>query len=111
MATLIAVPASYTLALMIFFALGAGVGGFQMSMQNMVFEFGNTAEIPMRLAVVNSIGEMATSVGPLLAGFLADYVSYGSVFTLSILCTVAALYVMRFRVSEPRYAGAEPAAD
>ena len=111
MATLIVTPPSYALAAVIFFALGAGVGGFNMSMQNMVLEFGDTAELPMRLAVVNSIGELATAVGPLLAGFLADNVSYRSVFAISIVCTTAALLVMRFRVAEPRYAGAETAAE
>jgi MFS family permease len=104
MAALIILPMTYALAAIVFFALGAGFGGFNMSMQNMVLEFGNTAELPMRLAVVNSIGEMATSVGPLLAGFLADNVSYRSVFAISIVCTIAALLVMRYRVSEPRYA-------
>jgi len=110
MAALVVAPASYMLAVVIFLALGSGVGGFNMSMSNMVLEFGETAELPMRLAVVNSIGEMATSIGPLLAGFLADNVSYRAVFTISICCTIAALLVMRFRVSEPRYA-AEAAAE
>jgi len=100
---LVLVPASYTLAVIVFLALGAGVGGFNMSMSNMVLEFGDTAGLPMRLGIVNSIGEMATSVGPLLAGLLADHVSYASVFMLSILCTVSALAIMYFRVTEPRY--------
>ncbi len=102
MIALVVVSASYTLAVVVFLALGAGVGGFNMAMSNMVLEFGDTAELPMRLGVVNSIGEMATIVGPLLAGVLADYVSYQSVFMLSILCTLSALGVMYFRVTEPR---------
>jgi len=72
-------------------------------MSNMVLEFGDTAGLPMRLGVVNSIGEMATVIGPLLAGFLADNVSYRSVFLISAICTVTALAVMYFRVTEPRY--------
>jgi MFS family permease len=102
MIALVVVSASYTLAVVVFLALGAGVGGFNMAMSNMVLEFGDTSELPMRLGVVNSIGEMATIVGPLLAGLLADYVSYQSVFMLSILCTLSALGVMYFRVTEPR---------
>lgn len=111
MAMLTLAPASYALMILVFIALGCGVGGFNMSMSNMVLEFGDTAELPMRLAVVNSIGEMATAVGPLAAGFLADYVSYRSVFVISIICTISALLVMQFRVVEPRYAGAQAAAD
>jgi MFS family permease len=111
MAALLVTPPSYALAVIVFLALGSGVGGFNMSMSNMVLEFGETAELPMRLAVVNSIGELATAIGPLLAGFLADNVSYRAVFSISILCTTAALLVMRFRVVEPRYSSAEAAAE
>ncbi|UCD56396.1 MAG: MFS transporter, partial [Candidatus Hydrogenedentota bacterium] len=90
MLALVLMPMSYALAVAVFVALGAGVGGFRMSMQNMVLEFGDTAGMPMRIAVVNSLGELANAAGPLLAGFLADNVSYHSVFLLSILCTTSA---------------------
>ena len=103
MIALVLTPASYALVVTVFLALGAGVGGFNMSMSNMVLEFSDTAELPMRLGVVNSIGEMATAIGPLVAGLLADSVSYRSVFIISIACTVTALAVMYFRVTEPRY--------
>jgi MFS family permease len=103
--TLVVVPATFVLAVLVFLMLGAGVGGFNMSMSNMVLEFGDTAGVPMRLGIVNSIGEMATSFGPLLAGLLADHVSYASVFLLSSVCTVSTLGIMYFRVSEPRYHG------
>jgi len=99
---LVMIPATYVLAAVVFVMLGAGVGGFNMAMSNMVLEFGDPSEMPMRLGIVNSIGEMATAVGPLLAGLLADYVSYASVFILSVLCTLATLWVMYFRVTEPR---------
>lgn len=100
---LVLIPASYALAVIVFLMLGAGVGGFNMSMSNMVLEFGDTAGMPMRLGIVNSIGEMATSVGPLVAGLLADHVSYASVFLISSVCTVSTLGIMYFRVTEPRY--------
>lgn len=104
MLALLLATASYPLAVVVFLALGAGIGGFRMSMANMVLEFGKTAELPMRLGVVNSIGEFATAIGPVTAGLLADHVSYHSVFSLSVLCTIAAFAIMRFWVSEPRYA-------
>jgi hypothetical protein len=46
-----------------------------------------------------------------MAGFLADNVSYRAVFSISIVCTILGLLVMRFRVIEPRYAGAQIATD
>lgn len=99
---LVAAPASYSLAVAVFLALGAGVGGFNMAMSNMVLEFGDTAGMPMRIALVNSIGEISSAIGPLIAGFLADNVSYKSVFSLSILFTLLALAIMYSRVTEPR---------
>jgi MFS family permease len=108
MLMLVLAPTSYAVATAVFIALGAGVGGFRMSMQNMVLEFGTTADLPMRLAVVNSIGELANAVGPLVAGFLADNVSYQCVFSLSILCTMSAFMIMFFRVTEPRHLGRRP---
>ncbi len=100
-------PMSYPLAVVVFMALGAGVGGYRISRNNMVLEFGDTAGMPMRLAVVNSIAELANAVGPLLAGFLADAVSYQSVFLLAALCTVSSLALMHFGVTEPRTLGSE----
>jgi MFS family permease len=102
MLALIIVPISYTLALAFFIALGSGLAGFRMSMNNMVFEFGDTAERPMRIAVVNSVAEFSNAVGPLIAGIMADMISYKSVFGLSILCTILALVLMYRRVTEPR---------
>ena len=108
---LLTIPPSYALAVGVFLAIGAGFGGFNMAMSSMVLEFGDTAGLPMRLALVNSIGEMATSVGPLFAGFLADNVSYQSVFSISILCMASGLAMMYFRVKEPRYIAARQAAE
>ncbi len=102
MIALVIVPISYVLAILLFVAIGAGVAGFRMSMNNMVFEFGDTAERPMRIAVVNSVSELANAIGPLLAGFVADAVSYKSLFGISILCTISALFLMYGRVTEPR---------
>jgi MFS family permease len=102
MIALVLAPISYVLAVLFFVAIGAGVAGFRMSMNNMVFEFGDTAERPMRIAVVNSVGELANAIGPLVAGFLADAISYKSVFTISILCATSALFLMYSRVTEPR---------
>ncbi|MBI4832963.1 MAG: MFS transporter, partial [Candidatus Lindowbacteria bacterium] len=99
---LVAAPASYGLAIAVFLALGAGMGGFNMSMSSMVLEFGDTAGMPMRIALVNSIGEISSAIGPLIAGFLADYVSYKAVFSFSIYFASLAFAMMFFCVTEPR---------
>ncbi|GAB4331982.1 MAG: MFS transporter [Candidatus Abyssubacteria bacterium] len=102
MAALVLLPISFGMASVIFIALGAGMGGFMMSMQNMALEFGSTADLPMRIGLANSIGQSSLALGPLLAGFLADNVSYESLFWISIACTATALGIMYFSVSEPR---------
>ena len=102
MIALVLAPMSYALAVLFFIAMGAGVAGFRMSTNNMVFEFGDAAQRPMRIAVVNSVAELSNAIGPLVAGFVADAVSYKSVFIISILCIISALYMMYTRVTEPR---------
>jgi len=102
MIALVVAPISYVVAVLFFIATGAGVAGFRMAVNNMVFEFGDTAQRPMRIAVVNSVSELSNAVGPLAAGFLADAVSYKSVFLISIVCSIFALFIMYSRVTEPR---------
>lgn len=108
MIALLVLPMSYALAIFFFVAFGAGVSGFRMSMNNMVFEFGTTAERPMRIAVVSSVSELANGIGPLVAGLLADSVSYKPIFIISIVCAVSALIMMFTLVTEPRFTSGQP---
>jgi MFS family permease len=110
MIVMVVAPMSYPLALAVFVALGVGASGFRMSTQNMVFEFGDTSGLPMRIAIVNSLSELATAIGPLIAGILADTVSYQSVFVISIVCTIVSFAMMFFRITEPRTTPADPSA-
>jgi MFS family permease len=103
MIALILAPISYVLAIVLFVAVGAGVAGFRMSMNNMVFEFGNTAERPMRIAVILSLAELANAIGPLIAGIVADAISYKFVFGIATVCTLSAFVLMYARVTEPRH--------
>jgi MFS family permease len=102
MIAVVILPMSYLLAILFFMAFGAGMSGYRMSMNNMVFEFGSTAERPMRIAVVNSVVELSNAFGPLFAGFLADEVSYHSIFIISIVFAISALFMMYTLVTEPR---------
>jgi MFS family permease len=106
MIAVVILPMSFLLAIFFFMAFGAGMSGYRMSMNNMVFEFGTTAERPMRIAVVSSVIELSNAFGPLLAGFLADEVSYHIIFIISIVCAISALFMMFTLVTEPRNASA-----
>jgi MFS family permease len=104
MIAVVILPITFPLAVFFFMAFGAGMSGYRMSMNNMVFEFGSTAERPMRIAVVNSVVELSNAFGPLFAGVMADKVSYHSIFIISIICAISALFMMYTLVTEPRKA-------
>jgi MFS family permease len=93
---------SFGMLVAVFAGLGAGLGGFQLSAQNLVLEFGSRRNLPMRIAVANSASELVGAVGPLLGGLLAVTVSYASVFWTAIAFQLAALFIVLRYVSEPR---------
>jgi MFS family permease len=87
----------------VFAALGAGVGGFQMSAQNLVLEFGSRRNLPMRIAVANSASELMAAVGAAMGGLLTFVVSFEVIFWIAIAFQVAALLAVGFFVDDPRY--------
>ncbi|HTK79729.1 MAG TPA: MFS transporter [Rhizomicrobium sp.] len=85
-----------------FFGLGAANSGYQMSAQNIVFEFGRREDMAMRLAVSNTAESIMAALGPLLGGFIAASLGYRAVFAVSIVFeTIALVLLVRF-VEEPR---------
>jgi MFS family permease len=86
----------------VFAALGAGLGGFQMSAQNLVLEYGSRRNLPMRIAVANSAADVVASVGALLGGVLTFFVSFDAIFVVALTFQAAALVVVGFWVDEPR---------
>jgi MFS family permease len=88
--------------LLVFCGLGAGLGGFQIASQNMVFEFGNRHDLPMRIAVSDTASYLMMAAGPLLGGFVAHHYGYASMFMLVIGVKLAALTLVGLLVSEPR---------
>lgn len=97
---------SFAMLVAIFVGLGAGLGGFQLSAQNLVLEFGTRSNLPLRIAVANSASELVGAVGPLLGGVLAVTASYASVFWTAIAFQLAALVVVLRYVREPRHRSA-----
>ncbi len=89
--------------LWVFSALGAGLGGFQMSAQNLVLEFGSRRNLPMRIAVATSAAELVAAVGAFAGGVMASVFSYPVVFWTAIACQAAALGLVVFTVDEPRW--------
>jgi MFS family permease len=87
---------------LVFVGLGAGLGGFQMSAQNLVLEFGRRRNLPMRIAVANSASELVAAFGAVLGGVLAGVLSYVGVFWLAIGFQMMAVAIVAFFVDEPR---------
>ena len=85
-----------------FIGIGAGMGGFQMAAQNMVLEFGNREDLPMRIAVANSAQEGVGAVGPLLGGIIAVSAGLNALYCVSIVFQVLAIFMVLFWVDEPR---------
>jgi MFS family permease len=102
-AALLLLEASSLPALSVAFAaLGAGLGGFMLSAQSLVLEFGSREDLPMRVAVSNTAAELTGAIAPVAAGLLADAVSYTPVFAIAIGCKALAFAVAWRRVDEPR---------
>ncbi|HEY1961664.1 MAG TPA: MFS transporter, partial [Rhizomicrobium sp.] len=85
-----------------FFGLGAANSGYQMSAQNIVFEFGSREDMAMRLAVSNTAESIMAAAGPLLGGFIAASLGYRAVFVASIVFEAIALVLLLRFVEEPR---------
>lgn len=85
-----------------FLGLGAGLGGFMMSGQNMVLEFGAREDLPLRIAVSNSASEFVGAIGPLLGAIVATSISYEALFWVAIAFQVAAIALVIGFVDEPR---------
>lgn len=88
--------------LVVFASLGAGLGGFQMSAQSLVLEFGSRRDLPLRIAVANSASEVVAAVGAVLGGVLGALVSYTAVFAVATTAQAIALGIVAFGVREPR---------
>jgi len=98
----------FSWVLVAYVGLGAGLGGFMMSAQNLVLEFGSRANLPMRIAVANSASEAVGVAAPLIGGLLAA--AFGSVapVVLAIVFQAIAFAVALVFVDEPRHRGDQP---
>jgi MFS family permease len=101
-AVVLMLSAEFFMLLLVFVGLGAGLGGFMMASQNMTLEFGSQEDLPMRIALVNTGGELVGAVGPVVGGVVAGLWSYDQVFWLAIGFQMLAMLTMSVFVEEPR---------
>ncbi len=85
----------------VFVLVGTGLGGFMLSSQNMVLEFGSALDRPLRIATANSISELAGMFGFLTFGLVADLAPLWVVFATATVLQLCSVAVMRV-VTEPR---------
>ncbi len=89
--------------LIVFFVLmGIASGGFNQAGQNMVLEFGRTADIPIRLAASGSAVNLIGAIGPVLGGLIVAGTGYAPLFAITIATQLVALALIIGWVPEPR---------
>ncbi|MCP5179660.1 MAG: MFS transporter [Pseudomonadales bacterium] len=87
---------------LIFVGIGAASQGFQNAASNIVLEFGERQDVPMRLAISNSTSEAAGTLATLSGGVLASAFGYEAVFGVSLVLLVTGGLMIRRFVPEPR---------
>ncbi len=85
-----------------FIVMGIPSGGFNQSGQNMVLEFGDTEDIPIRLAASGSVVNFVGAIGPLLGGLIVWAFSYPALFIVTIALQLVGLLILMRWVPEPR---------
>ncbi len=89
-----------------FVGIGAGMGGFLMAAQNMVLEFGNREDLPLRIAAANSAQEGVGAIGPLIGGVIVVFSGLEALFLTAGAFLLAAIALVLLRVDEPRHRSA-----
>ncbi len=80
-----------------------------LSAQNLVLEFGEREDLPLRIAVANSASEFVGAIGPLLGAVIALSWSHEAVFCIAIAFQLASILIMLLFVDEPRRRRLTPA--
>jgi MFS family permease len=83
-------------------AIGAGFGGFQLAGTNLVMEFGQREDLPMRIALTQSAQQLVSVFAPLAGAALATFASYRVLFWTSASIQLAAVAVTALGIREPR---------
>ncbi|MEM7362440.1 MAG: MFS transporter [Pseudomonadota bacterium] len=88
---------------MVFFTIfGVAFSGFNQARQNMVLEFGEDQDIPMRVAVANTATNAVGAIGPLLGGVISVVLGYEVIFIVCLVVQFIALVILMGAIPEPR---------
>jgi MFS family permease len=85
-----------------FIGLGIGLGGFQLGTTNLVLEFGQREDLPMRIALAQTADQLVVTLAPLLGSALIEGISYHAMFWTAAAMQTVALVVTWLRVQDPR---------
>ena len=94
---------SFIVTILVFAGIGASVQGFENAARNIVLEFGDRRNLPVRIALASSVSQIAGSFGPLAGGVLASQLGYEWVFVVSIVFLGSGASLILFRIPEPRH--------
>ena len=100
---LLVVPPTTLWMMVVFAAVGAGMGGYQIGSINLILEFGDQEDRPMRIAIANTAHSLMYAAAPLLGGVLTLVVSHPAIFILASLAQLISLAVIMMLVDEPRH--------
>jgi len=90
-------------AFLVFMAAGGVLdGGFMLSIDNLLMEFGTPENRPTYIAVTTVLAGLAGMILPLAAGLFIDRFSYGPVFFAAGVIIFMAAAVLAGRVTDPR---------
>ncbi len=93
---------SLAMIILVFAGIGAAVQGFEQAARNIVLEFGDRQNLPVRIALANSVSQLSGSLGPLAGGVMASLLGYEYVFMTSVLFLAMGAALILFRIPEPR---------
>jgi MFS family permease len=88
---------------LVFIGIGAAVQGFQNASMNLTLEFGHRDDLPVRIAIANSVSETAGTIGPLAGGAIAALFGYQVLFFTSVAFLIAGGVMVALQVPEPRH--------
>ncbi len=100
---LLMVAPTFILTVIVFAGIGAAHQGFENSSRNIVLEFGDRENRPTRIAIANTVSQIAGAIGPLLGGVMATWLGYESVFITAIVFLFIGAMMVQISVPEPRH--------
>jgi MFS family permease len=85
-----------------FAGLGAAASGYMMSSATIVLEFGEGADLPMRLALSTTVEGAVAAIAPLAGGLIVTSFGFGALLICSLVLLIGALVLILLKVREPR---------